>query len=183
MFLPDPRAAYERALFSAIVLLGATAVLGGAWLLESMGVVPCHLCLVQRWPYYFGIAAAALALGTAHTRPRLNRALLGAAGAGFLGGLALAVHHSGVELHWWAGPSGCTGAAAPLAASMDAFVQELARTSVVRCDEVSFRLLGLSLANWNLAASLGLAAAGLLGAAPRLRARALALLEGPPARA
>jgi disulfide bond formation protein DsbB len=36
--------------------------------------------------------------------------------------------------------------------------------SVVRCDEVSWRFLGLSLAGWNVLVSLGLAAVAAWGA-------------------
>lgn len=171
MFLADPRAAYERALVAAGVLLGATAVLGGALFLENVvGVRPCHLCLLQRWPYYVGILLACAAVGTAHRGRRPAEVALAAAALVFAFGAAFGAYHSGVEAGLWAGPAGCTGDAAPAAGSADAFFETLKGTPPsVRCDAVSFRLLGLSLANWNVVASFALASLAAAGAVPRLR--------------
>ncbi len=75
-------------------------------------------------------------------------------------------------------------AAAPAAGSADAFFEALQGTPpAVRCDAVSFRLLGLSLANWNIVASLALASLGAAGALPRARRTLLRPFTGAPARA
>jgi len=74
----------------------------------------------------------------------------------FLANVALAFYHVGVEQHWWPGPTACTGA---LSGPVD--VNDLAKSlnsaRVVRCDEVQLRILGLSLAGWNVVASGALA--------------------------
>ena len=58
---------------------------------------------------------------------------------------------------FWPGPKECTG---PLdhARSVDDFLKQLQSVKVVRCDEVQIRIIGLSLANWNVLISAALAA-------------------------
>ena len=57
-------AAFARANFSRaialVVLVIAAGTITGAWTLESMGYIPCELCLLGRIPYYVGIILAAL---------------------------------------------------------------------------------------------------------------------------
>jgi disulfide bond formation protein DsbB len=81
----------------------------------------------------------------------------------FAANVALAIYHSGVEFKFWPGPADCTGEYKP-AADMNAFMKELRATRVVRCDEVSLRVLGFSLANANIFISGALAALAALGA-------------------
>jgi disulfide bond formation protein DsbB len=92
------------------------------------------------------------------------RVLLGLLAAVFSVGALLALYHAGVEWKLWAGPTGCAGDFVK-PASMEDFRQQLKHVRVVRCDEVSFRLFGLSLAGWNVFVSAGLALAAGFGAA------------------
>ena len=88
----------------------------------------------------------------------------------FLAGAALAAYHSGVEWKMFAGPSDCTGALSK-AGSVDDFMQQLQNVKVVRCDEPSLWVMGLTLSNWNVLISLALAAIAL--SAARRRAKAI----------
>ena len=74
----------------------------------------------------------------------------------FLANAGLAIYHVGVEQHWWAGPTACTGS---LSGPVDVndLMKSLNATRVVRCDEVQLRILGLSLAGWNAILSAALA--------------------------
>ena len=146
---------------AALLLAGvAAATIGGALFIEHvLGVKPCDLCLTQRIPYYAGVP---LALATAWLADRTGSRRLAALGLAlvgllFLAGAGLGAYHAGVEWGFWAGPSGCTGAIAK-PAGMGDFLKQLETVRVVRCDEVSFRILGLSLAAWNAIVSAGLAA-------------------------
>ena len=148
------------ALAAAIVLIVGIATVSGAWSLQIFAdIVPCPLCLQQRWVYYLGlpVAAAALAWLIAGASTGVPRVLLGLTALLFAGGAVLAAYHSGVEWHWWAGPSGCaTGAGAPQSAM--GLLQQMERTRVVPCDEASWRFLGLSLAGYNALISAGIVA-------------------------
>jgi disulfide bond formation protein DsbB len=84
----------------------------------------------------------------------------------FLYNAGLAIYHSGVEAKFWIGPTACTGGA--LAPADGDLLKQLETVKVVRCDEVSLRVFGLSLANWNILVSAMLAA---LSAASAVRGK------------
>ena len=71
----------------------------------------------------------------------------------FAVGGALAFFHFGVERHWFAGPAACSGAATA-ADTVEALKAQILGQQPVRCDEVPWSLWGVSLAGWNLLASL-----------------------------
>jgi len=145
---------------AALLLAGvAAATIGGALFIEhGLGVKPCELCLTQRIPYYAGVPLALAVAWLADRTGSRRLAVLGLVVLGllFLAGAGLGAYHAGVEWGLWAGPSGCTGAIAR-PAGMGDFLKQLETVRVVRCDEVSFRILGLSLAAWNALVSAGLA--------------------------
>ena len=101
------------------------------------------------------IALSALALAAG--RPAVRAWVTGIAALVFLAGAGLAFYHVGVEQHWFAGPTACTGAAA-VGGSIEDFRKQLMAQQPVRCDEPQWALLGVSLAGWNLLASLALVA-------------------------
>ena len=134
-----------------LVLLVATATIGGAWFIELvLGIKPCHLCLQQRISYYAGIPVALIAtfLLARDEHSTSGRAVLALAAIVFLAGSAMGVFHTGVEYKLWAGPTDCTGDIAKNVAIAD-FLKQLETVKVVRCDEVAMRIFGLSLAAWN----------------------------------
>ena len=133
------------------LLVLSAAVVGSALLSQYWGGLrPCELCLYQRWPWYAVVALALVVLlvdgGRAAATVFAVSALLLFAGAG------LAFYHVGVEQHWFAGPSSCSGAAA--ANSVEALKAQIMGTAPVRCDEITWSLFGISMAGWNLIASL-----------------------------
>ena len=154
---------------AALALIVAT--IAGAFAFQAAGYPPCDLCLKERLPYYAGMALAALTVAAAWRGPGLAPSVCFAALALlFLGGTAFGIYHSGVEWGFWPGPSDCTGAL-DHAGSVGDFMRQLQTVKIVRCDAVSIRILGLSLAGWNVVVSLGvvlMAAAGWrLSLAPR----------------
>ncbi len=64
--------------------------------------------------------------------------------------------HAGVEWGFWPGPAECSGAVLDL--GKGSLLENLDRVKVVRCDEVQWRFLGLSLAGYNALISLLMAA-------------------------
>jgi len=82
--------------------LAAAAALGAALASEYWGgLVPCALCLLERWPYRVAIA---LSLVGTLVPPRLARAVLGLVVLTLLADVAFAFVHVGVEAHWWPSP-------------------------------------------------------------------------------
>jgi disulfide bond formation protein DsbB len=87
---------------AVLVALGAALALGVAYATEVWGgLVPCALCLLERWPYRIVIVLGVLAA----ISPRgLCRALLALAVLCLLGDAAIAAVHVGVEFKWWPSP-------------------------------------------------------------------------------
>lgn len=121
---------------------GSAALLAGAFLFQALGYPPCAMCLWQRWPHVAAIAAGVLALALGWRW----LAWLGAAAAAATA--AIGLYHTGVERDWWEGPASCTGGgAASGLGGGDLLSVEGPR--LVLCDQVSWSLLGLSMASWN----------------------------------
>ncbi len=147
-----------------LVGLAAFATIAGAWIFEAFGYAPCELCLKQRFAYYAGVPLAAVLAFFAPLWPRsVVRAGLYLLALIFVGSMVFGIFHAGVEWKFWPGPTDCTGALQQ-AGSMDDFMKQLQTSTVVRCDEVALRILGLSLAGWNALISAGLALVAVVGA-------------------
>src|SRR5215831_13056882 len=138
--------------FTLFVLGASALVLGGALLSQYWGgLAPCELCLLQRSPW-----AVAIVIGFVATmvgsRPALPWVALLLA-AVFVVSSGLALYHVGVERHWFAGPTAC-GGAATAADTVEALKAQILRQQPVLCDQPAWALWGISLAGWNLLASL-----------------------------
>lgn len=136
-----------------LLLAIAVATIGGAFVFQAAGYAPCELCLKERLPYYVAIAIAAVAVPIARRGPRLAilACFITLAGV-FLFSAGLGAYHAGVEWGAWPGPTDCTGSLSRAATTAD-FLHQLQTVKVVRCDAVAIRMLGLSLAGWNVVVS------------------------------
>lgn len=143
------------------LLVLSAAVVGGALLSEyAGGLRPCELCLLERWPWYATVALTLFVVLVGSGRGAA--AVLALAGVILLAGAALAFYHVGVEQHWFAGPTACSGTAA--ADSVEALKAQIMGAAPVRCDEVAWSLFGISMAGWNLIVSLLVAGYAFWGA-------------------
>ncbi|MDZ4093872.1 MAG: disulfide bond formation protein B [Paracoccaceae bacterium] len=130
---------------------GSLALLLGAFAFQYLGgMAPCKLCLWQRWPHAAAILIGVLALA----RPWRLLAPLGALAALVTAGFGL--YHTGVERGWWEGPTTCTSGSIAGVAPED-LLNQILNAPIVRCDEVPWEMLSLSMASWNAALSLALA--------------------------
>ncbi len=142
---------------AAVALFIGLAAIVTAWGFEVIGgYLPCKLCYQERIPYYVGLPVLAVALAQARARPALFRALCVLGAAIFAVGFAMGTYHAGAEWGFWPGPSDCGGGAAPTANARD-LMSQMRSTRLVSCTEATFRVLGLSFAGWNAAASLAVA--------------------------
>jgi disulfide bond formation protein DsbB len=164
----DIDAAYAAAL--AITAIAALT-LAGAWFFQLvLDIRPCPLCLEQRYAWYLAIPLGALvAFAAARGAPR--PLLVGGLALLALAALAnawLAGYHAGVEWGFWPGPTECSGSVLDLGKAGSLF-DNLDKVKVIRCDEVQWRFLGLSLAGYNVLLSLAAAALALRGIANTAR--------------
>jgi disulfide bond formation protein DsbB len=138
--------------FAGFVLIASALVLGTALLSQYWGgLAPCELCLLQRWPWAAAIVVSfVVVLVGERARPDWVALVLGFV---FAASIALVVYHVGVEQHWFAGPSACTAAPGG-ATTLEQMKQQILGTAPVLCDRPAWTLFGVSLAGWNLLASL-----------------------------
>jgi disulfide bond formation protein DsbB len=167
--------AANPALSAALAITAiAAATLAGAWFFQIvLDIRPCPLCLEQRYAYYLAIPLGALvAFAAARDTPRsVLLAGLAILGAAALGNAWLGAYHAGVEWKFWQGPTDCSGPVVNLGSAGN-LLARLDTVKVVRCDEVQWRFLGLSLAGYNVLISLLMAAIagwGILQLQRRLR--------------
>src|ERR1700742_4806295 len=137
----------------------AAATIAGAWFFQLvLDIVPCPMCLEQRWAYYTMIPLAILnALLARAGAPRgvllFGRALIALAAPGNAG---YGAYHAGAEWKFWPGPSSCTGPGLNLGGG--SLLDQLDKVKVVPCDVVQWRFLGISLAGYNALISLAMTA-------------------------
>lgn len=142
-----------------VALLASAGMLATAHAFEHLLLMaPCFLCYVQRWVYWGAAAVALIGVITVWKRP-FSRALfwlnLGLA-ALFLIGMGVAIYHSGVEWKIFAAPPTC--AAGELHMENGSLLEQISKPqAIVSCADAKWRLWGLSMANWNVIGSLGLA--------------------------
>ena len=135
----------------------SACLLGGAFAFEYLGgLMPCTMCIWQRWPHVIIIVAALIGLRGITPATMVGLIAITAAVSIGLGG-----YHAGVEWHLWQGPGGCTASLETNMAVTD-LVDQLLATPVVRCDEVAWSFLGISMAGWNVIFSMDILLIALL---------------------
>lgn len=151
----------------AVIAAVAALTIAGAWFFQLvLDIRPCPLCLEQRYAYYLAIPLAALiafAASRGASRGLLVTGLVVLALA-LLANAGLGAYHAGVEWGLWQGPTDCSGPIVDFGNTGN-LLDSLNKVKVIRCDEVQWRFLGLSLAGYNVLISLGLAAVAAWGIA------------------
>ncbi len=158
-----PRYATVLATVLSALALGA-ALASERWL----GLVPCALCLLERWPYRIAMGVGLVA----YLAPRARIPLMAVLALVFLAGAGLGVVHVGVEHGWW--PSPLPECAAP-DLGHGSMAERLARMPALPakpCDEPTYLVPGLpvSMAMMNVLLDLALAAMVAISLSTRRRA-------------
>jgi disulfide bond formation protein DsbB len=152
----------SRTLLILLAAGGSFAALAGAYAFQYIGgLAPCHLCWLQRYPHFAAVGIGILALLIRKTIIARLLPLAGAAAA--LTTAALGAYHTGVERHWWPGPTTCTSGSIANISAKDLLAQ-IQAAPVVKCDQVAWQMFSLSMASWNMLFSLVLVALWLMAA-------------------
>jgi disulfide bond formation protein DsbB len=150
------QSSHPAAIARAIALLLPVVLLGGALGSQYLGGLhPCEMCMWQRWPHAAAIVLAILSFTAPAASTRSRILVLLAALAIAISG-SIGVYHAGVEAKVFEGFTQCTALAK--ASNTTELLREITHAPLVRCDEVQFRFLGISMAGWNAILSLGGAA-------------------------
>ena len=136
-------------IFKISFIISSLMLLSAIYLEYFHGALPCDLCITQRW-FHGAIIAYSFTIILIINKSFISNKLLILVGAilwlsSFLAGL----YHFGIEMNFWTGPDGCSS---NIDFSKDTLTY-LLNKSPIKCDEVTFEILGLSLAGWNALAS------------------------------
>ena len=134
-----------KALAVAAPAVALAAAFGSQYL---GGLTPCEMCWWQRYAHMAALAVALVALFV----PRRALVWLAALAIAVSGGIGF--YHAGVELHYFPGFTQCTTQVAP-GGSTDDFLKAIMSAPLVRCDDIQWSFLGISMAGWNAILSLG----------------------------
>ena len=158
---PAPSGHSQPAVIARLIaLLLPAALLIGAFGSQYLGgLYPCEMCWWQRYAHMVAFALALIAFTASAPSSRARTFTLLAALAIATSG-AIAVYHAGVEAKIFEGFTQCTAVAK--ATNTADLLNQIVHAPLVRCDEVQFRFLGVSMAGWNAILSLSGAAAILI---------------------
>lgn len=132
-----------------IALAVPAALLAGAYGSQHLGgLAPCEMCYWQRWAHWAGLAFALVSLAGAGRLPDRGRSFVWLAALAILASGAIGGYHAGVEAGIFEGFTQCTAVAGAGGSGADLLAEILA-APLVRCDEVQWSLLGVSMAGWN----------------------------------
>jgi len=132
----------------------------------AYGLQPCVLCIYQRIPFALVVAFAVLGLLTG----KYPRLWLGLSALALAANSVIASYHTGVERKWW--PSFLEGCTIPeMKGDITDVLAQIQAAPVVRCDEIPWTdpVLGLSMANYNVALCLALALFAALACCKKMR--------------
>jgi len=93
--------------------------------------------------------------------PGIQKTVVALASLAILAGAVVAGFHVGVEQQWWPGLASC-GGVSEMPMTVEALKQQIMNAPVVRCDEVAWSLMGISMAGYNTLLSLALGLGGLV---------------------
>jgi disulfide bond formation protein DsbB len=139
-----------------IAVLLPLALLAGAFGSQYFGhLYPCEMCWWQREAHMVAVVIAALAFTAPAQSPRSRLLTLLAALAIAVSG-AIGVYHAGVEAKIFEGFTTCTALAK--SSNTAELLKQITHAPLIRCDQVQWSFLGISMAGWNAMISLGGAA-------------------------
>ena len=136
-----------------LALLVPAALLTGA--LGSQyygGLYPCEMCHWQRWPHYAALALALLSFAM-RGQPDRGRSFVWLAALAIFTSGAIGVYHAGVEAGIFEGLTTCSAALS--GGSSADILADIMATPLVRCDQIQWSFLGISMAGWNAILSIG----------------------------
>ena len=136
-----------------LALLVPAALLAGALGSQHLGGLhPCEMCHWQRWGHYAALLFALISLAMRGSADR-GRSFVWLAALGIFSSGITGAYHAGVELGIVEGLTQCSSTGG--GGSADEMLKDILSAPLVRCDEVQWSFLGISMAGWNAVISLG----------------------------
>ena len=115
-----------------------------------LGHKPCNLCLIERIPYISAVILVSLMF----IIKKFEKVIAGTVMLSFIFGAVISFYHVGIEQGFFSESLVCDLGSANESLSKEDLLKQLENKTVVSCKDVTFRLLGLSLATINTVISI-----------------------------
>ena len=115
-----------------------------------LGHKPCNLCLIERIPYI----SAVILVSFMFMIKKFEKVIAGTVMLFFIFGAVISFYHVGIEQGFFSESLVCDLGNANESLSKEDLLKQLENKTVVSCKDVTFRLLGLSLATINTVISI-----------------------------
>ena len=139
----------NKIIFSSILLFSIFALIAAYFIEHVLKHQPCNLCLVERIPYFFSIIIISICLFTKKFE-KLSLIILSLI---FFVATLIAFYHFGIEQGFITESLVCDLSDNNNNLSKEALLSQL-KEMPVSCKDVTFKVLGLSLATFNIFISL-----------------------------
>jgi disulfide bond formation protein DsbB len=132
----------------ALAIAVPAALLAGAYGSQIFGgLFPCEMCWWQRYAHFGGLGLALLSL-VLRKAPDRGRSFVWLAALAILASGGIGVYHAGVEAGIFEGFTECTSTAGR-GLSSEELLKAIMEAPTVRCDDIQFSFLGITMAGWN----------------------------------
>ena len=132
-------------IFKISFLISSSMLLSAFYLEYFHDAFPCDLCITQRWFHALIISYSLIAIFIHEKKFLANKFILIGLSITWIVSSVAGLYHFGIEMNFWSGPDECSSS---IDFSKD-LLKYLLNKSPIKCDEVMFKILGLSLAGWN----------------------------------
>ena len=132
-------------IFKLSFLISSLMLLSAFYLEYFHDAFPCDLCITQRWFHALIISYSLIAIFIHEKKFLANKFILIGLSITWIASSFAGLYHFGIEMNFWSGPDECSSS---IDFSKD-LLKYLLNKSPIKCDQVMFKILGLSLAGWN----------------------------------
>ena len=133
-------------LINAVMFLSIFSLMFVFILQYEYGILPCKICIWQRWPHFLNIFLAIIILSASSTPIYIT--IIGFINMFFA--FILALYHFGLEQNLWDNVFSCSGEVSFNNLSTKEILKNLNNTPIKNCEIEAWNFLNLSLTGWNM---------------------------------
>ena len=139
----------KKNLFTGLFLISFIALISAYFIEYILGHQPCNLCVYERIPYFLAILIVLIN----HTYNKLEKYLILSLAIIFLIATILSLYHLGIEQGFIQESLLCDLEKGANIVDKDEILKQLQQKNI-SCKDVTFKIFGLSLTNYNIIISL-----------------------------
>ena len=133
-------------LINTVLILSLSSLIFVFILQYEYGILPCKICIWQRWPHIFNIILVLIILSSSL---KTNFVFVFGLINMFLA-FILALYHYGLEQNLWDNVFSCSGEIKFNDLSTEEILKNLNNTPIKTCEIEAWNFLNLSLTGWNM---------------------------------